>query len=84
MDKLIESARSVAEPRTGGWTWYLVQRELKVTAVNNGPMKGAAAAHPAIKHLRQDGFRYRPSRTVDWLVCDMVEQPAKVAALMAE
>ena len=68
----------------GGWTWYLVQRGLKVTAVDNGPMKGAAAGHPAIKHLRQDGFRYRPSRPVDWLVCDMVEQPAKVAALMAE
>ena len=68
----------------GGWTWYLVQRGLKVIAVDNGPMKGAAAQHPSIKHLRQDGFRYRPSRAVDWLVCDMVEQPAKVAALMAE
>ena len=61
-----------------------VQHGLKVTAVDNGPLKGAAAQHPAIKHLRQDGFRYRPSRPVDWLVCDMVEQPAKVAALIAE
>ena len=68
----------------GGWTWYLAQRGLKVIAVDNGPMKGAAAQHTSIKHLRQDGFRYRPSRPVDWLVCDMVEQPAKVAALMAE
>jgi len=68
----------------GGWTWQLVQRGLKVQAVDNGPMKGAAAEHPAIKHLRQDGFRYRPSRPVDWLVCDMVEQPARVAALMAD
>jgi 23S rRNA (cytidine2498-2'-O)-methyltransferase len=68
----------------GGWTWQLVQRQLKVIAVDNGPLKGVAANHPAIKHLRQDGFRYRPSKPVDWLVCDMVEQPAKVAALMAE
>jgi len=68
----------------GGWTWQLVQRGLKVIAVDNGPLKGVAAEHPLIKHLRQDGFRYRPKQAVDWLVCDMVEQPAKVAALMAD
>ena len=68
----------------GGWTWQLVQRGLKVTAVDNGPLKGAAAGHPSIRHLRQDGFRFRPQRPVDWLVCDMVEQPQRVAALMTE
>ena len=68
----------------GGWTWQLVQRGLKVTAVDNGPLKGAAAGHSDIKHLRQDGFKFRPKRPVDWLVCDMVEQPQRVAALMAE
>lgn len=68
----------------GGWTWQLVQRGLKVTAVDNGPLKGVAAAHPAIRHLRQDGFKFRPQRPVDWLMCDMVEQPQRVAALMAE
>jgi 23S rRNA (cytidine2498-2'-O)-methyltransferase len=68
----------------GGWTWQLVQRGLKVIAVDNGPLKGAAAGHPSIKHLKQDGFRFRPQRPVDWLVCDMVEQPQRVAALMAE
>ncbi len=68
----------------GGWTWQLVQRGLKVIAVDNGPLKGAAASHPNIKHLRQDGFRFRPQRPVDWLVCDMVEQPQRVAELMTE
>ena len=68
----------------GGWTWQLVQRGLKVTAVDNGPLKGAAAGHPSIRHLREDGFRFRPQRPVDWLVCDMVEQPQRVAALMTE
>jgi 23S rRNA (cytidine2498-2'-O)-methyltransferase len=52
--------------------------------VDNGPLKGAAAAHPNIKHLREDGFRFRPQRPVDWLVCDMVEQPQRVATLMTE
>ena len=68
----------------GGWSWCLVQRGLKVVAVDNGPLKGLAAEHPHIRHLRQDGFRYRPKKPVDWLVCDMVEQPQRVAALMAD
>lgn len=68
----------------GGWAWQLAQRGLKVTAVDNGPLKGAAASHPSIKHLKQDGFRFRPQRPVDWLVCDMVEQPQRVATLITE
>ncbi|TAJ81689.1 MAG: 23S rRNA (cytidine(2498)-2'-O)-methyltransferase RlmM [Gallionellaceae bacterium] len=68
----------------GGWTWQLVQRQLKVIAVDNGPLKGTAAGHPSIKHLRLDGFRFRPQKPVDWLVCDMVEQPQRVATLMTE
>ena len=68
----------------GGWSWQLAQRGIKVTAVDNGPLKGIAAEHPAIRHLRQDGFRYRPARPVDWVMCDMVEQPQRVAALMAD
>lgn len=68
----------------GGWTWQLVQRGMKVMAVDNGPLKGIAAEHPAIRHLRQDGFRYRPQKPADWVVCDMVEQPQRVATLMAE
>jgi 23S rRNA (cytidine2498-2'-O)-methyltransferase len=67
----------------GGWSWCLVQHGLKVVAVDNGPLKGVAAEHPSIRHLRQDGFRYRPKNPVDWLVCDMVEQPQRVAALVA-
>jgi len=68
----------------GGWTWQLVQHGLKVIAVDNGPMKGVAASHQNIKHLRKDGFRFRPDKPVDWVVCDMVEQPQRVAELMAD
>ena len=68
----------------GGWTWHLVQLGMQVVAVDNGPLKGVVADHPSVKHLRQDGFRYRPKHTVDWLVCDMVEQPGRVAALVSD
>lgn len=68
----------------GGWTWHLVSLGMQVTAVDNGPLKGVVADHPAVKHLRQDGFHYRPKHAVDWLVCDMIEQPDRVAVLIAD
>ncbi|MDO8810943.1 MAG: 23S rRNA (cytidine(2498)-2'-O)-methyltransferase RlmM [Gallionella sp.] len=68
----------------GGWTWQLVKRGIRVTAVDNGPMKGVLANHPLVQHLKQDGFKYAPRKAVDWLVCDMVEKPSKVAALIGE
>ena len=66
----------------GGWTWQLVKRGIRVTAVDNGPMKGVLAQHPLVQHLKQDGFKYVPRKAVDWLVCDMVEQPSRVATLV--
>ncbi len=67
----------------GGWTWQMVKRGIRVTAVDNGPMKGVLAKHPLVEHLKQDGFKFAPRKAVDWLICDMVEKPAKVAELIA-
>jgi len=67
----------------GGWTWQLVQRGFMVTAVDNGPMDSALLDSGQVKHRRDDGFHYRPPEPVDWMVCDMVESPARIARLMA-
>jgi 23S rRNA (cytidine2498-2'-O)-methyltransferase len=67
----------------GGWTWQLAQRGLKVVAVDNGPLKGAVASDPLVEHVRADGLTFRPRRTVDWMMCDMVLQPSRIAALVA-
>ncbi|MEE2731654.1 MAG: 23S rRNA (cytidine(2498)-2'-O)-methyltransferase RlmM [Pseudomonadota bacterium] len=66
----------------GGWTWQLVQRGMQVTAIDNGPMDKALLDSGQVKHLREDAFSYKPPRPVDWLVCDMVDKPARVAELM--
>lgn len=68
----------------GGWTWQLVRRGVRVTAVDNGPMDSALMASGMVEHLRTDAFRFRPAKRVDWLVCDMVEKPSRVAALMGQ
>jgi 23S rRNA (cytidine2498-2'-O)-methyltransferase len=67
----------------GGWSWVLASRGLRVTAVDNGPIAPAVMATGLVEHLRADGFTYRPPATVDWVLCDMVEQPWRVADLMA-
>lgn len=65
----------------GGWTWLLAQHGVSVIAVDNGPLAPQLRDSPLIHHLRCDGLTYRPPRTVDWMVCDIVEQPIKIAAL---
>jgi 23S rRNA (cytidine2498-2'-O)-methyltransferase len=67
----------------GGWSFVLAARGLRVTAVDNGPLAPAVLATGLVEHLRVDGFRYRPRAPVDWVLCDMVEQPSRVADLMA-
>ena len=67
----------------GGWTWQLAQRGLRVTAVDNGPLKGSIRDDPLVRHVREDAFRFTPRRPVDWLVCDVVEQPIRIADLVA-
>lgn len=67
----------------GGWTWQLVQRGLNVTAVDNGAIDPKLLTSNLVEHVREDGFHYWPKRSVEWLVCDMVEKPARVAQLVA-
>lgn len=67
----------------GGWTWQLVQRGVRVTAVDNAALKGDVASDPLVTHVRADGLRFLPRKRVDWMVCDIVEQPSRIAALVA-
>jgi 23S rRNA (cytidine2498-2'-O)-methyltransferase len=68
----------------GGWSWQLVSRGLRVTAIDNGPMAPSVVATGLLEHLRVDGFTWKPSKPVEWMVCDMVEQPSRIAPLMAD
>jgi len=67
----------------GGWTWQLANRGMKVTAVDNGPMDSTLMESGLVEHLRADGFTFRPRHPVEWLVCDMVDKPARVLDLVA-
>lgn len=68
----------------GGWTWQLVNQGMNVYAIDNGPMDKGLLDTGLVDHLAEDGFVWKPDRIVDWLVCDMVEKPMRVAQLMYE
>ncbi|MBI3715548.1 MAG: 23S rRNA (cytidine(2498)-2'-O)-methyltransferase RlmM [Betaproteobacteria bacterium] len=67
----------------GGWTWQLIHRGLHVTAVDNAELKGELVDNALVRHIREDGFRFQPKKNVDWMVCDMVESPSRIAHLVA-
>ncbi|WP_437880554.1 23S rRNA (cytidine(2498)-2'-O)-methyltransferase RlmM [Pseudomonas sp. LRF_L74] len=66
----------------GGWTYQLVRRGMLVTAVDNGPMAESLMDTGLVTHLMVDGFVWKPRQPVDWMVCDIVEKPARNAALL--
>ncbi|MFO1435931.1 MAG: 23S rRNA (cytidine(2498)-2'-O)-methyltransferase RlmM [Gammaproteobacteria bacterium] len=63
----------------GGWTWLLASMGLRVIAVDNGRIAPAVMQLETVEHRRMDGFKFHPPRGVDWLVCDIIEQPQRVA-----
>ena len=68
----------------GGWTWVLMRQGLRVQSIDNGPLRQHVLDSGLVEHLRADGFNWQPQQPLDWMVCDMVEQPRRVAARMAE
>ncbi len=67
----------------GGWTWVLIRNRLRVSAIDNGPLRQHVLDTGMVTHLRADGFSWQPPYPLDWMVCDMVEQPRRVAERMA-
>lgn len=69
----------------GGWSFQFAERGLHVFAVDNGPLADSLKATGMVEHVKADGFNWRPPRKqVEWLVCDMVEQPSRIAQLVAD
>jgi 23S rRNA (cytidine2498-2'-O)-methyltransferase len=66
----------------GGWTHVLLQLGLSVTAVDRANLAFSLQS-ARLRHLRADGFHFRPEQPVDWLLCDMVEQPRRIAELIS-
>jgi 23S rRNA (cytidine2498-2'-O)-methyltransferase len=66
----------------GGWSYAAAKRGADVLAIDNGPMKNGAAGNKRITHIRADAFRWLPLQPVNWLFCDMVEDPSRIVDLV--
>jgi len=66
----------------GGWTWQLVKQNMFVIAVDNGPMDAELMDSGQVEHRREDAFTFIPPRPLDWMVCDIVDKPARVTELV--
>lgn len=66
----------------GGWTWQLVQRGMYVEAIDNGSMDKNLLETGQVLQILMDGFLYEPKKPVTWLVCDIVDKPARVSSMI--
>ncbi|KFN43373.1 23S rRNA (cytidine(2498)-2'-O)-methyltransferase RlmM [Arenimonas oryziterrae] len=85
-ERLIKPGMNAADlgAAPGGWSWVLARQHIRVLAIDNGPLAESALATGIIEHIRADGFLWTPPKPMDWMVCDMVESPRRVATRMAE
>ncbi len=68
----------------GGWTYQFVRRNIYVTAIDNGPMDKSLMQTELVNHIKTDGFTYVPKGTSEWMVCDIVDQPMRIAKLVGK
>mgnify|MGYP001569780321 CR=1 FL=1 len=68
----------------GGWSLGAARLGAFVTAVDNGPLKGDAAAHPRIRHRMADAYAFAPAAGArfDWLFCDLLDRPERVLGIV--
>ena len=69
----------------GGWTSVLLDRGLKVTAVDPAEMDGSLVTHPNLRHLRRNAadVSFSPG-TFDLFVCDMSWDPHHTCRIVSE
>ena len=66
----------------GGWTWAALNRGARVVAVDVADLKRHVENHPRCEHSLDNGYSFMPSKTVDWLFCDMIVKPMATLGLL--
>jgi 23S rRNA (cytidine2498-2'-O)-methyltransferase len=66
----------------GGWAWKALQRGARVIAVDRAALAPPAAGHPALIAVQGNAFTYQPPRPIDWLLCDVICEPARTVELV--
>jgi 23S rRNA (cytidine2498-2'-O)-methyltransferase len=67
----------------GGWALTALKRGARVTAIDRAPLEPPAAGHPRLTAMIGNAFTFEPPKPVDWLLCDVVCEPARTLELIA-
>ncbi|MEK3881323.1 SAM-dependent methyltransferase [Paenibacillus sp. PL2-23] len=69
----------------GGWTSLLLERGLRVTAIDPADMHPSLLSHPLLTHLKQNASDAKlPLQGFDLLVCDMSWSPMLMSRLVLD
>jgi 23S rRNA (cytidine2498-2'-O)-methyltransferase len=68
----------------GSWSYHALKRGARVTAVDRSPLREDLMHDRRLHFLQGDAFRYRPEQPVDWLICDIIAEPDKLAELLLD
>ena len=66
----------------GGWSWLMAKNHIRVTAVDHGRLDAVVLDTGLVQHESADAFTFRPRQTIDWLLCDVVDKPARTLQLI--
>jgi 23S rRNA (cytidine2498-2'-O)-methyltransferase len=66
----------------GSWTLMAARRGAAVLAVDRAPLAPDVARQPGVTAVAGNAFTYEPPRPVDWLLSDVICEPARAIALV--
>lgn len=66
----------------GSWTHVALTAGAWVTAVDRSELRADLMANPRLEFVAADAFAFSPKAQVDWLLCDVIAEPARSIALL--
>jgi 23S rRNA (cytidine2498-2'-O)-methyltransferase len=68
----------------GSWTYVAAARGARVLAVDRAHLREDLMGHPSVEFIAHDAFSYKPPRSVEWLLCDVIVEPERSAELLLQ
>ena len=66
----------------GGWSYVALAHGARVIAVDRAPMEPPVRGHRGLTAIAGNAFTYVPPKPVDWLLSDVICEPARAFELM--
>lgn len=68
----------------GGWAYVLLELGAEVHAYDRAALSDRVARHPNLEHFKKDAFEHAPLAEAEWIVCDVIDEPARLLAVARE